>query len=122
MYHVRAGDVVVVDARGAMDSGVFGEMMMTYLKGRGGAGVVVDGCLRDWPRIRELGLIIPDPNLSFDDATGRWAYTEPDWAELKSVVTGHGPASQERLGFRREVFVDTQWVRDALLGNATAAA
>ena len=30
MYHVQAGDIVVVVARGAMDSGVFGEMMMTF--------------------------------------------------------------------------------------------
>jgi ring-1,2-phenylacetyl-CoA epoxidase subunit PaaA len=74
------------------------------------------------PRIRELGLTIPDPELRYDDAEGRWHYTEPDWAELKLVVTGHGPASQERLGFRRDSFVDTQWVRDALVGNATAAA
>ena len=43
------------------------------------------------PRIRELGLTIPDPDLRLDDATGRWHYTEPDWDELKSVVTGHGP-------------------------------
>jgi ring-1,2-phenylacetyl-CoA epoxidase subunit PaaA len=74
------------------------------------------------PRIRELGLVIPDPNLDHDEADGRWRYTEPDWAELKSVVTGHGPASQERLDFRRVSFADTQWVRDALLGGATAAA
>ena len=53
------------------------------------------------PRIRELGLTIPDPELRLDDETGRWHYTEPDWDELKSVVTGHGPASQSRLDFRR---------------------
>jgi len=74
------------------------------------------------PRIRELGLRIPDAALQYDDGEGRWHYTEPDWAELKSVVTGHGPASQSRLGFRREHYADTQWVRDALLGSATAAA
>ena len=73
------------------------------------------------PRIRELGLTIPDPNLRRDEASGRWTYTEPDWAELKSVVTGHGPASEARLGFRREHYADTQWVRDALLGSAVAA-
>ena len=56
MYHAQAGDVVVVDARGAMDSGVFGEMMMTYLHGRGGRGVVIDGCLRDWPNIQPIGV------------------------------------------------------------------
>ena len=65
---------------------------------------------------------IAELNRGTTDATGRWAYTEPDWAELKSVVTGHGPASQERLEFRRVNFADTQWVRDALLGTATAAA
>jgi ring-1,2-phenylacetyl-CoA epoxidase subunit PaaA len=57
-----------------------------------------------------------------DEASGRWEYTEPDWAELKSVVTGHGPASEARLGFRREHYADTQWVRDALLGTAVVAA
>jgi regulator of RNase E activity RraA len=56
MYHVRPGDIVVVDARGAMDSGVFGEMMMTYLHGRGGKAAIIDGCLRDWPNIREIGI------------------------------------------------------------------
>ena len=74
------------------------------------------------PRILELGLRIPDPALRFDEATGRWQYTEPDWAELKAVVTGHGPASEARLGFRRVNFAETQWVRDALAGGATAAA
>ena len=56
LYHVQPGDVVVVDARGDMRSGVFGEMMLTYLKGRGGAGVVIDGCIRDWPNAGGLGL------------------------------------------------------------------
>jgi ring-1,2-phenylacetyl-CoA epoxidase subunit PaaA len=43
------------------------------------------------PRLLELGLTIPDPALRYDTDEGRWHYTEPDWAELKSVVTGHGP-------------------------------
>ena len=30
LYHTQPGDVVVVDARGSMTSGVFGEMMMSY--------------------------------------------------------------------------------------------
>jgi regulator of RNase E activity RraA len=56
LYHAQAGDVVVVDARGDMTSGVFGEMMMTYFHGRGGAGVVIDGCVRDSAAIKKLGL------------------------------------------------------------------
>jgi ring-1,2-phenylacetyl-CoA epoxidase subunit PaaA len=73
------------------------------------------------PRIRELGLTIPDADLALDPATGVWAYDEPDWNELRTVVTNHGPKSQERLDFRRANWDATQWVRDAILGNPRAA-
>lgn len=56
LYQVERGDVVVVDARADMDSGIFGEMMLTYLAGRGGAGVVIDGCIRDSRKAMELDL------------------------------------------------------------------
>ena len=56
LYHTRPGDIVVVDARGNLASGVFGDMMMTFFKGRGGIGAVIDGCIRDFPLARTLGL------------------------------------------------------------------
>ncbi len=56
LYQAEAGDVVVVDARGDMGSGVFGEMMLAYLAGRGGAGVVIDGCIRDSRKAFELDM------------------------------------------------------------------
>ena len=56
LYHAQAGDIVVVDAMGDMKSGVFGEMMLTYFKGRGGLGVVIDGCIRDYPNAKGLDL------------------------------------------------------------------
>jgi regulator of RNase E activity RraA len=56
LYHTQPGDIVVVDARGDMGSGVFGEMMLTYFKGRGGAGVVIDGCIRDYTHVQHLDL------------------------------------------------------------------
>jgi regulator of RNase E activity RraA len=31
-------------------------MMSTYFKGRGGAGMVIDGCLRDYPNLKRLDL------------------------------------------------------------------
>jgi ring-1,2-phenylacetyl-CoA epoxidase subunit PaaA len=74
------------------------------------------------PRIRELGLTIPDADLALDPETGVWAYDEPDWNELRTVVTNHGPKSQERLDFRRANWDATQWVRDAILGNPRAEA
>jgi regulator of RNase E activity RraA len=56
LYQVSQGDIVVVDARGDMTSGIFGDMMMTYFKGLKGAGVVIDGCVRDWGKVKELGI------------------------------------------------------------------
>jgi ring-1,2-phenylacetyl-CoA epoxidase subunit PaaA len=69
------------------------------------------------PQIRELGLEIPDPKLRRRD-DGVWEYTEPDWDELKSVVTGHGPKSQERLDFRRRFLEQEAWVRNAVFAQA----
>ena len=56
LYHVQAGDVIVVDGRGEISSGVFGEMMLTYLKGKGGLGIVIDGAIRDFGDAKDLGL------------------------------------------------------------------
>jgi ring-1,2-phenylacetyl-CoA epoxidase subunit PaaA len=70
------------------------------------------------PQIWELGLTVPDPELAKDEETGRWSYSEPDWDELKAVVTGHGPRSAERVEFRRLSREETSWVRDVMLAEA----
>ena len=62
------------------------------------------------PQIWELGLTVPDPKLRKDD-DGVWEFTEPDWDELKHVVTGHGPMTQERLELRETARAETEWVR-----------
>ncbi|NKB72141.1 MAG: ribonuclease activity regulator RraA [Candidatus Latescibacteria bacterium] len=56
LYHAQAGDIIVVDGRGEITSGVFGEMMLTYLKGLGGLGLVIDGAIRDFGEAKDLGL------------------------------------------------------------------
>ena len=53
---VREGDVLVVDARGNMQTGCLGDMLMTAIHAKGCKGLVVDGCVRDTPRAKELGL------------------------------------------------------------------
>jgi ring-1,2-phenylacetyl-CoA epoxidase subunit PaaA len=70
------------------------------------------------PQIRELGLEIPDPALRKDEESGTWLYTEPDWEKLRAVVTGHGPASEERLAFRRLSREDVAWVERVVLAEA----
>ncbi|MDP6154001.1 MAG: hypothetical protein QF785_11525 [Phycisphaeraceae bacterium] len=53
MNHVQPGDVIVVDGRGDHATGCFGEMLCTYFKAQGGAGIVTDACIRDSRNIFE---------------------------------------------------------------------
>ena len=69
------------------------------------------------PQVWELGLGLPDPKLRRGE-DGVWAYTEPDWEELRSVVTGHGPMSEQRLDFRRLARENSAWATRLLLAEA----
>ncbi len=66
------------------------------------------------PKIRELGLTLPDKRLGYDERSSRWLYTEPDWSEFFKVVNGNGPASALRLATRRMAHEEGAWVRRAL--------
>ena len=65
------------------------------------------------PDLIALGLNIPDPDLEFDEKTGKWQFGEIDWDEFYSVIKGHGPCNHERLQARRNAKESGQWVRDA---------
>ncbi len=67
------------------------------------------------PKIWELGLTVPDPNLKKNQETGQWEFTEPDWEEFKRVINGDGPCNAERLAVRRTAEERGTWVRQALL-------
>ncbi|SAI71380.1 dimethylmenaquinone methyltransferase [Bordetella ansorpii] len=47
MMQVQPGHVLVIDAGGALNNAVLGEIMKRYLQRHGCAGVVVDGAIRD---------------------------------------------------------------------------
>lgn len=66
------------------------------------------------PKIKELGLTVPDPNLRKDPETGVWHFTEPDWDEFKRVINGDGPCNAERLKVRRVAEERGKWVREAM--------
>lgn len=78
---VTPGDVLVVQAWGDPYTGTMGEMLTTYFKGRGGAGIVVDGCVRDFPNIREIGVPLwsvgVTPNYASQAGLFPWAYNVP---------------------------------------------
>ncbi|MEY2924768.1 MAG: ATPase, partial [Bacteroidota bacterium] len=69
------------------------------------------------PKIWDLGLTLPDPNLRKNPETKLWEYTEPDWEEFKRVINGDGPCNAERLAVRRMAEEKGRWVRRAILGE-----
>ena len=64
------------------------------------------------PQADYLGLTIPD-DLIFDELTGNWKFTDPDWDEFDRVVSGNGPLNKERLRMRVKAHDDGAWVREA---------
>lgn len=51
---VRPGDVLVVDAGGALDRAIAGGLLLRYAASRGAAAVVIDGVIRDLPELRDI--------------------------------------------------------------------
>ncbi|ROQ78131.1 ribonuclease activity regulator RraA [Streptomyces sp. NBC_01260] len=78
---VQPGDVLVIQAYGSAFSGCVGDMLVRYFKRKGGAGIVVDGRIRDAPRIRELGVPIwctgTTPHYASQSELFPWAYDVP---------------------------------------------
>ena len=66
------------------------------------------------PKLWDLGISVPDDKLQFNDATGEWDWTEPDWDAFKKVVTGNGPMTETRLAWRRWMHDSHAWVREVL--------
>jgi ring-1,2-phenylacetyl-CoA epoxidase subunit PaaA len=70
------------------------------------------------PQAQFLGLSIPDEQLAWNEARGRYDYGAIDWDEFRRVVNGDGPCNQERLAARQRAWDEGAWVREALEAHA----
>lgn len=81
METVQPGDILVIQANGSQYSGCLGDMLVRYFKKRGGAGIVVDGRIRDAGRVKKLGVPIwctgITPNYASQAELFPWAYDVP---------------------------------------------
>lgn len=81
METVQPGDVLVIQAYGSQFSGCIGDILARYFKKKGGAGIVVDGRIRDSGRIRELGIPVwstgVTPHYASQSELFPWAYDVP---------------------------------------------
>jgi ring-1,2-phenylacetyl-CoA epoxidase subunit PaaA len=65
------------------------------------------------PQAAALGVTLPDPDLRWNPDRNAHDYGEPDWSELKAVISGAGPANAQRLAHRRRAHENGAWVREA---------
>lgn len=66
------------------------------------------------PKVWELGLTLPDPNLRKNEETKKWEFTEPNWDTFFQVINGNGPCNKERIAVRKWAEENGRWVRQAL--------
>lgn len=89
---IQPGDVLCIQAFGDPYTGCVGEMLTAYFQGRGGAGLIVDGCVRDWPQIRQMGLPLWTrgftPNYASQSRLFPWAYNVPIACSQVTVLPG----------------------------------
>jgi len=70
------------------------------------------------PQAEYLGLTIPDPDLTWNEARQSYDFGPIDWDEFWRVVKGNGPMNRERVAARRKAWDDGAWVREAALTHA----
>jgi ring-1,2-phenylacetyl-CoA epoxidase subunit PaaA len=70
------------------------------------------------PKVLEVGITFPDPNLRKNPETKKWEFSDPDWNEFRRVINGDGPCNKERLAVRRWAEEHGRWVRRALMNPA----
>ena len=67
---------------------------------------------------KAIDLVLPDPDLEYDETTENWKFGKIDWDEFWRVVKGDGPCNRERLAARRKAHDDGEWVRLAAAAYA----
>ena len=73
-------------------------------------------------QVKVLGLTLPDPELRFDEETGKWIHKDLNWDEFMAVIKGGGPMNAHRLERRRAAHREGAWVREAAAAYANKQA
>jgi ring-1,2-phenylacetyl-CoA epoxidase subunit PaaA len=70
------------------------------------------------PQAVVLDLTPPDPQLRWNQDRGHYDFGEPDFEELRRVVSGDGPCNRQRMAHHLKAHEDGAWVRDAAAAYA----
>jgi ring-1,2-phenylacetyl-CoA epoxidase subunit PaaA len=72
------------------------------------------------PKLWDLGISVPDPDLRYDAEQDTWHWTEPSWDELRQVASGNGPMTASRLAWRTWMVEANDWAGE-LMGEPRLA-
>ncbi|HVE99190.1 MAG TPA: 1,2-phenylacetyl-CoA epoxidase subunit PaaA [Mycobacteriales bacterium] len=70
------------------------------------------------PQAEVLGLSLPDPDLTWNEARGHYDFGAIDWTEFQEVLRGNGPCNRQRMEHRVSAHTEGAWVRDAAAAYA----
>lgn len=102
MFHkamdlAQPGDIIMIDAGGCCERAIFGELMTTYCKIRGIAGIIVDGCIRDYDGLSNMDFPVyakgVSPNGPYKNGPGEIGTTISlggQIVNLGDIVVGDG--------------------------------
>lgn len=69
-------------------------------------------------QVNILGMILPDPDLKWNEERNHFDFGPINWEEFRAVVNGKGPCNKERLAARIDAHVEGAWVREAAVAHA----
>ena len=61
-----------------------------------------------------IGLVVPDPDLAWNEQRGHYDFGAIDWEEFQRVVSGNGPCNRQRLAHHVSAHQEGAWVREAM--------
>ncbi len=65
-----------------------------------------------------INLVLPDPDLQWNEERGHYDFGDIDWDEFSRVVSGNGPCNRERLAQHKKAHEEGEWVREAMSAYA----
>ncbi|GAA5023190.1 1,2-phenylacetyl-CoA epoxidase subunit A [Terrabacter aeriphilus] len=65
------------------------------------------------PQAEKLGIVLPDPDLRWNEERGHYDFGPIDWDEFWRVLRGDGACNAERISHRRRAHDEGAWVREA---------
>ena len=144
LREIEPGQVLVVDAGGAIDRSILGEIMVFQAKATGIVGIIIDGAIRDQEGLDDMGMptfavgvthigpyksgpgtihgtiqvggtVVNDGDAVIADADGIVFVPKENAAEVVATAEQREANEQDMIAKAKRGEMDSSWVDDALV-------